>query len=286
MNRMVRSCTLALVMTVASVLAMTGCCLNQVNVLPTLGNDACDRQLRVHKFMGRISPTWAHELELTFSDANVSGVLMWIESGGGSVPDAKLLAHGLTMLREKYNKPFYVFTEYALMSGAYWAATVSDSIFAAPSAGVGSIGVWMRRVDVSRMDSLSGIDVYTIRSGELKTTGDPHVKMSPNEFIYLMQELQRVYVEFVSVVFQNRFEHLAQAIIPWKPTSFTVDDSSAVGHFLLQISDGEVYDAEIAQEAGLIDGVGYFDEIVAMFEGIGWFVVDSEGRPVGLFMKE
>jgi protease-4 len=237
----------------------------------------------VIKLTGQISVDWLDKVEPAFVDGNVDGVFMWIESGGGSVQEAQLLTHGLLALKSKYSKPLYIYTEYALMSGAYWAAMAADSIFAAPSAEVGSIGVWLKRVDETVRDSINGVTVYTFRSAELKTVGDPHVRMTLNEAWFLSIEVQRVYVEFLKVVYGRRFDNFARALFMGNKLFYSAEDSLGVREFLVGIASGRSYDAELAYSAGLIDGVGYFDEIVIQFVKKGWFVVNKAGSTVGLF---
>lgn len=236
----------------------------------------------VYKFWGDIDADWAKQMEKGFQDKDVKAVLMWMDSPGGTIVEARLLAHNLNLLRVTYSKPLYVFSEYALYSGAYWAACYADSIFVAPSGGTGSIGVYSQRLDAHRADSASGMFYYTFRSGALKAIGDQHVPMTPQEFDYLFNRIKVLFNEFFNVVVNNRFNELEAALVGRVP----VVDTLAVLLHAGSLMDGRGFSAYEAKAYGLIDGVGYFDQLVAAFEQRGWEVVNRGGDRLTLFYKE
>jgi protease-4 len=235
----------------------------------------------VHKFVGEITPTWAYDLENSFKDEKVAAVVMWIESGGGSVTNARLLAHNLQALRDFYHKKLYIYSERALFSGAYFAAVEADSIIVAPSGMVGSIGVILQRVDATGLDSALGLKVYTFVSGALKAVGDPHTKMSEIEFNHLSQRIKQIYLEFLSQVYSNRVGvFLRQTAI-----NTGTPDTAITKQMIVNMADGRIFSPYEAKVYGFVDGMDYFDDMVLKFKSRGCIVVYDNGEPIGLFYQ-
>lgn len=232
----------------------------------------------VFKFRGQTKPIWASRIESALKDSDVSGVVMWIESGGGYVYEAKLLGHYVDLFKAVYKKPIYVYSEVALYSGAYWTAVAADSIFVAPSGGVGSIGVRSQRVDATAADSMAGYRVYTFTSGDMKAAGDPHTKMSPKERGSREASIDQIYRDFLWQVWSNR----SGAFLNSPAMNGQVSDTLAAKQMLQKMANGSTFNAYVAKRYGFIDDVLWFDELVNLLELRGYKVVDRNGKPVGL----
>ncbi|MFC7608371.1 S49 family peptidase [Teichococcus aestuarii] len=80
-------------------------------------------------------------LERTFGLKRLAGVVLAINSPGGSPVQSSLIGQRIRALAEKHKVPVVACVEDAAASGGYWIACAADEIVADPSSIVGSIGV-------------------------------------------------------------------------------------------------------------------------------------------------
>lgn len=102
-------------------------------------------------------------------DANVKGVLLDIDSPGGTVTGVPEAAYAIRMLRAK--KPVVTYTGGLAASAAYWLGSQATAIYASPSAQVGSIGVYQFLLDSSRQAEMNGVKPMLFASGKFKGMG-------------------------------------------------------------------------------------------------------------------
>jgi protease-4 len=76
-------------------------------------------------------------------DDTISGVVLEVNSPGGTIYGARAIADGVTGYKEKTGKPVYTYVEGQAASGGYWAAAATDEIIADYGSDIGSIGVIM-----------------------------------------------------------------------------------------------------------------------------------------------
>jgi len=85
-----------------------------------------------------------------------------IRSPGGSiykVPETARLIERVAM-----QKPVFAYTDVMIASAAYWLAASCNKIYAAPSADIGSIGVFAETYDYEQCYKLNGIDHKVFRA--------------------------------------------------------------------------------------------------------------------------
>ena len=233
----------------------------------------------VVKVTGIIAQEWAIDLDQALSRENTKGVILWIESPGGSTTEAKLLSHYINALRYKYHKPIHIFSEYLLASGAYWVATYADSIFAAPTASVGSIGVYAVRGDRTAADSIAGIKLFFFSMGEYKLWGAPNLPPSERELQSIADGVFWAYIEFVTTVTYNRYDQFKA--ITDKACGCNADTTTVVT-YVRSLAEGNLYGAPNAFTAGLIDGVLYFDQLCTKLREQGFTVRRPDGTVIDL----
>ncbi|MGL5113703.1 MAG: signal peptide peptidase SppA, partial [Beijerinckiaceae bacterium] len=100
--------------------------------------------------------------------SRAAGVLMIIDSPGGTVPGSEALHESLRRLAEK--KPVVAVVNNLAASGGYIAAMGADRIVARQTALVGSIGVLFQFPNVSQLLEKVGVKVETVRSAPLKAS--------------------------------------------------------------------------------------------------------------------
>lgn len=235
----------------------------------------------VVKESGLISQSWALDVEKAAMQSNCAIVVLWMESPGGYVSDAVLLSHNLALVRKTYGKPIYVYSEYMIASGAYWAAVEADSIFVAPSSWVGSIGVYVERADFTKNDSLSGTFYYYFYGGMYKMQGHPHVKITVEEIQQNMAEIAVIYNDFIVQVGLKRFGQFGKLL---KHYGFT-NDTSSVLLYSSRMANGKLFSAKDSFASGLVDGVLYFDEFCARLREQGYEIRKLDGTKIETLYK-
>lgn len=166
-------------------------------------------------------------LEEAANDPAVRGVVLDIASPGGEVTASEELYYAILSLRE--SKPVIASVEELAASGAYYAASAADQIYAKPSSAVGNIGV------ISFLSEPDIMDERLITTGPFKLSGGPQV-----EYIRQMELLKET---FLAAILAQRADRLT------------------VGPEVL--SRGEVYPGLQALQLGLIDEIGSHGDAIA-----------------------
>ncbi|MCZ8157281.1 MAG: signal peptide peptidase SppA [Leptospira sp.] len=180
-------------------------------------------------------------LKFAESDPEIKGVLLKINSPGGTVTASDIIYQEILRFKERKKIPvFSVFMDTAA-SGAYYIAMSSDAIGAHPTTVTGSIGVIMQGFNVKEgMDKL-GIKDQSITSGANKAIGSPFSEQSPEQRRILQSIVDNLYDRFFQIVKLGR-PNVSEAR-------------------LKEICDGRIFTAQQAKKEGMIDYIGYFDDI-------------------------
>ncbi len=189
------------------------------------------------------------QLEKARRDRRVKGVILRINSPGGSVVASELMHDEITRFR-KSGKPVVAVMMDVAASGAYYIACACDEIVAHPSTVTGSIGVIMQMFDVSKTMDMLGVKSDAITTGTFKDAGSPLRAMRPDERELFQAIVNEMYERFVDVVVSGRPELDAATV--------------------RRLADGRIYTATQALEAGLIDRIANLhDTINTVKERIG-----------------
>jgi len=226
---------------------------------------------------GQVTQDWYPSLYQAFADTRTDVVIAWMESGGGSVTEVRLLDRKIKVLRAAFPaKSFYTFSEYLIASGAYWLACTADSIFLAPTAYCGSIGVIYTRIDSTRADSIAGVKYHIIHAGNNKAFGNSHYPITLPEVYSAGQEILNIYNIFLETVLHSRGERLLAAydtlgvVVPFET-------------YILYLEQGDVFGAEESKAFGLADEVLWFDGLIQHLSRRGLKVSNVNGLPVSSF---
>jgi protease-4 len=144
-------------------------------------------------------------LQAAFKEKGTKGVVLKIDSPGGSPVQAGEINDEIRRLRAKYpDTPIYAVVEEVCASGAYYVAAATDRIFVDKASLVGSIGVIMDGFGfVGAMEKL-GIERRTLTAGENKDFLDPFAPVSPKQREYAQKMLDEVHAQFIAAVKQGR----------------------------------------------------------------------------------
>jgi signal peptide peptidase SppA len=160
---------------------------------------------------------------------DVQGIVLDIASPGGIVTGVPELAEKIRGVTEK--KPVLAFSSEQMCSAAYWIGAAADAIFCTPSAVVGSIGVYVARIDDSEWFKREGYKLDLIKAGEHKADGISGSSLSDAGRALIQADVDSIYGMFTSDVRKGR---------------------PGVSNASMQ---GQVFRGDKAAVAGLVDGV-------------------------------
>lgn len=272
---------LFLTITAIFCMAFTGCgttynestklAADSIEINSTKINEIPSKKAVVIKLQGKVSENWVDSARAYFEDNAYDAIVLWIDSPGGGVTTTKIVAHKLKFLKDKYQKPLYIFTERYLASGAYWIACVADKIIAAPCASVGSIGVYIVRWDARGKYLRNGTIPYFIPSDSNKIRGSDATEFTERERTYWQERVNALHSQFITQIWENRITQLTTAYmlihdIPLPQYHTTPSRKKTIQEnsyeFLRTIANGTMYNSEGALISGLIDQCLYFDQFV------------------------
>ncbi|NND83293.1 MAG: S49 family peptidase [Gammaproteobacteria bacterium] len=150
-------------------------------------------------------------LRNAFKAENSKGVILQINSPGGSPVQSADINSEISRLREEYpNKPIHVVMADVAASGGYFVAVAADQIYANRSSIVGSIGVRMDSFGFVDAMKKYGIERRSITAGENKAILDPFLPMDPAQKAHAEKMVAQVHQHFIDVVEAGRGERLAE----------------------------------------------------------------------------
>ena len=144
-------------------------------------------------------------LQAAFKNKGTQGVVLKINSPGGSPVQAGEINDEIRRLRGKYpDTPIYAVVEEICASGAYYVAVAADKIYVDKASLVGSIGVIMDGFGfVGALDKL-GIERRALTAGDNKAFLDPFSPLSAKQKEYAQQMLGDIHQQFIAVVRSGR----------------------------------------------------------------------------------
>jgi protease-4 len=174
-------------------------------------------------------------IEEGVKDQHISGLLVYVNSPGGSVAPTQDIQRRIVELRKSI--PVVCAFGDLAASGGYYLATACEKIFALPGTTTGSIGVIFQIMNIEDLANWAKIKPITIKAGKLKDIASPFRTMSPEERKYLQDLLNEVHEQFIRDVAKGRQGKISEA-------------------HLRQIADGRIITGEQALKEGLIDQIG------------------------------
>ena len=180
-------------------------------------------------------------LTAAFENENSAGVVLRINSPGGSPVQAGMINDEIHRLRKLYpKKPFYVVVEDICASGGYYVAVAADQILVDKASIVGSIGVIMEGFGFTGLMDKLGVTRRMIAAGSNKGMMDPFSKENPQQVEMMKTMIDEIHQQFITVVKAGRGARLK--------------DSA-------DLFSGRVWNGEQAVKIGLADGFGTVDTV-------------------------
>jgi len=150
-------------------------------------------------------------LQAAFDDKGAAGVILRINSPGGSPVQAGIIADEISRLRALHrDKPLYAVVEDVCASGGYYVAATADRIFVDKASIVGSIGVLMDGFGFTgTMDKL-GVERRLLTAGENKGFLDPFSPQNDRHKLHAQEMLDSIHQQFIEVVKKGRGSRLKE----------------------------------------------------------------------------
>ena len=180
-------------------------------------------------------------LQAAFKHRNTQGVVLRMNSPGGSPVQSQVIYEEMRRLRKKHpDIPLYAVVEDVCASGCYYVAAGADRIYVSRSSIVGSIGVLMNGFGFTGLMEKLGIERRLITAGENKAMLDPFSPVEEKDVRHVKQLMNEVHEQFVSVVREGRGRRLKET-----PEMFS----------------GLIWSGEKSVELGLADAFGSLESV-------------------------
>ena len=186
-------------------------------------------------YYGSNYDTITKALESAAADPAVKRVVLSVDSPGGEVTGLPETAAVLAQVAKV--KPVSAMVEGTSASAAYWLTSQANDVTLTPSGEVGSVGVRMMHVDVSKMLDDMGYKVTELYSGDFKTEWSPYKPLSEEAVSDMQPRLNAVHADFINAVAQGRGSRVSAEM------------SGA------RMGEGRMFSADHAVTHGLVDKV-------------------------------
>jgi len=176
------------------------------------------------------------------ADRSVRGVVLRVDSPGGGVYGIDETAQAIAELAKV--KPVVAFTDGMAASAAYWLIAGASRIVAAPSAEVGSIGVYAVHFDESGALAKEGITPTLIKAGAYKAEGNPFYPLSDEDRAAMQARIDTYYNLFARRVARGR--------------------GVAIDRVRNGFGEGRIVPAEQARREGMVTDIGSLTDAIRM----------------------
>ena len=150
-------------------------------------------------------------LQSAFKDSNTQGVILRINSPGGSPVQSGIIYDEIRRLRALYPIiPMYAVVEDMCASGGYYIASAADRIYVDKASIVGSIGVLMDGWGFTGTMEKLGVERRLLTAGENKAFMDPFSPVNAKHKEFAQQLLDDVHQQFIDVVKRGRGKRLKE----------------------------------------------------------------------------
>lgn len=171
-------------------------------------------------------------LDILEKDASIDGVVLNIDSNGGSLAGTEALGKRIS----KFKKPIGAYVQNACHSAAYWVASQCDFILTeSQTTYLGSIGVMMRHINRAEMYKNVGMEVSYLAAPQStkKITAPDNQTISESDMDDLMSILRQDCAVFINAVKKGRGDKVQIDLV----------------------SNGEIFNSSNASRLGLHDGL-------------------------------
>lgn len=215
---------------------------------PEVTGDGTD-YVSLVRLEGMITPTGGFSaqevlpiLKKAFTDKAAKGVILDINSGGGTPVQASIIHDAILEYKKKYHKSVIVIGEDLLASGAYFVAVAADKIYVNPNTLTGSIGVIMKGFGAPELLKKIGVERRIYTAGAHKDRLDPFLPQNPEDIKKVQEVINEIHTNFNQIVLTGRAGKLHAT-----PE---------------ELFSGDFWSGVTARKLGLVDQLGNLSEVM------------------------
>lgn len=184
---------------------------------------------------------FAQGFRAALADDSVGGILLDVDSPGGSVFGVQELANEIYQARGQ--KPIVAIANSLAASAAFWIASAAQEFFITPSGEAGSIGVFLAHQDQSKKLEAEGTHTSLIHAGKYKVEASPYGPLDDAAREHLQSRVDTHYGAFTRAVARHK--------------------GTDVETVRSQMGEGRTYGAVQAKAAGMVDDIATFDQVLS-----------------------
>jgi len=166
---------------------------------------------------------------------SAKGILLKINSPGGSVAATQVFLEALQAVKKAGIKVVVLVTELCA-SGGYYVSSHADSIITYPGSAVGSIGVIIEGLGIKELLKKIGVEPRVIKSGEYK------------DLFSMYRDLTKSEVKFLQNLVDDTMDQFVEAVVEGR--------TNMSSRHVRRYADGRIWNGRQALRIGLIDGTG------------------------------
>jgi protease-4 len=182
------------------------------------------------------------QIRAASEDRSVRGIILEVNSPGGAVTPSDEILYALKRFKQRGNRKIVVFMQDVAASGGYMVSMAGDWLIAEPTSIVGSIGVILQTLNWRVLSERVGLTDVTFISGDRKDTLNPFREVTDAERAMMQGIVDDIYQHFFNIVLEGR---------------------NMSEEMLTPLADGSIFMAAEAMSRGLIDDVGYWNDVLA-----------------------
>jgi protease IV len=169
----------------------------KINIIGVIGMD--------HLTLSDIKNQLIDTINGEIKQEQVKGILLYIDSPGGTADDSDAIYRLLMEYKKKYKVPIYAYIGGMCASGGTMISCTADKLFGSPPSLVGHVGVMIPPVfNFSTLMDRVGIESKTIIAGKDKDAMNPFRPWKPDEAAELQGIANDYYGQFLTIVSTHR----------------------------------------------------------------------------------
>jgi protease-4 len=236
---------------------------NAKGVRKALGNDApVILQINIDNVIGSellndktVMQQLIESREGVYKNDRVKGILLYVNSPGGTVMDADGIFNALLDYKKKYNVPVYAFVDGLCASGGFYISLAADKIYAKNISLIGSVGVIVPSfVNFSKLLEKYDVETLTLSAGKDKDAMNPLRPWKPGESDNYQQLIDYFYNHFLDLVVKYRPQMSREQLVKdYGAKIFNAQEALDRGY--IDVNDASISDVlnHLLEKAGITD---------------------------------
>lgn len=143
-------------------------------------------------------------LRVAENDSDVRGIMLLIDSPGGTVAGQQPMADEIARIARSGRKPLWAHADDGMHSAALWAGTQAARVTASPMTEIGSIGTVATVADTSGMAEQQGVKVHVVSTGPMKGAFTPGTEITDEHLDKLQKRVDELNGFFLKAVAKGR----------------------------------------------------------------------------------